>query len=56
MKDLKLKGINKEKIPTSKVANFRLKLTTIENLKKLANANNTSMNKVIEFLINEKVS
>lgn len=32
----------------------RLKIETIDRLKKLADANDTSINKILEFIINEK--
>lgn len=55
---MKLQGIEKLNKPKKKTHGQiapRLKLETIDKLKKLAIANNTSMNKVLEFLINEKI-
>lgn len=60
MKDLKLKGIDKVNAKNKKVTHKnitpRLKIETIKKLKQLAEVNETSINKVLEYLINEKVS
>lgn len=55
MKNLKLKGIEQTTCQNYKNITPRLKVTTIEKLKKLAEVNKTSMNKILEYLINEKV-
>lgn len=49
---MKLKGLSKKKPKILK--NFRLDEETVSRLEKLAESNNCSQNKIIEYLINEK--